>query len=70
MPTAVAARRHHPGQQTSATHGEVQIKDLALGARMSRDIETHEEWREARAAQFSVKEADLVEAVRKALAES
>ena len=50
--------------------GEVQIKDLALGARMSRDIETHEEWREARAAQFSVAEADLVEAVRKALAES
>jgi len=50
--------------------GEVQIKDLALGARMAKTIETHEEWREARAAQFSVKEADLVEAVRKALAES
>jgi len=50
--------------------GEVQIKDLALGARMSKDIESHEEWREARVAQFSVPEDKLVEAVRKALAES
>jgi histidyl-tRNA synthetase len=49
--------------------GEVQIKDLALGARMAKSIGTHEEWREARVAQYSIPEADLVEAVRKALAE-
>ena len=50
--------------------GEVQIKDLALGARMARTIDSREEWTEARAAQFSVPEDKLVEAVRKALAES
>jgi histidyl-tRNA synthetase len=50
--------------------GEVQIKDLALGARLARTIDSREAWTEARAAQFSVAEADLVAAVRKALAES
>ncbi len=49
--------------------GEVQIKDLALGARMAQTIDSREEWTEARAAQFTVAEADLVDAVRKALAE-
>ena len=34
--------------------GEVQIKDLALGARMSQTIDSREEWTEARAAQFTV----------------
>ena len=48
--------------------GEVQIKDLALGARMARTIDSREEWTEARAAQYSVAEADLVNEVRKALA--
>ena len=50
--------------------GEVQIKDLKLGARLARTIDSREAWTEARAAQFSVPEADLVAAVRKALAES
>jgi histidyl-tRNA synthetase len=49
--------------------GEVQIKDLALGTRLARTIDSREAWTEARAAQFSVPEADLVAAVRKALAE-
>jgi histidyl-tRNA synthetase len=55
--------------QDERERGEVQIKDLALGARMAKSIDSHEEWREARVAQYSIPEADLVEAVRKALAE-
>ena len=48
--------------------GEVQIKDLIEGAKAAAAIETNEEWRAARPAQFSVAEADLVEAVRDVLA--
>ena len=47
---------------------EVQIKDLIEGAKASAEIETNEEWRAARPAQFSVAEADLVQAVRDVLA--
>jgi histidyl-tRNA synthetase len=47
--------------------GEVQIKDLILGAKAAADIASNKEWREGRPAQFSVKEADLVEEVRKLL---
>ena len=47
--------------------GEVQIKDLALGARLAAGIETREEYAEQRLAQFSVPETELVNAVRKAL---
>jgi len=47
--------------------GEVQIKDLIEGAKASAQIETNEEWRAARPAQFSVAEADLVQAVRDVL---
>ena len=48
--------------------GEVQIKDLALGARLAASIASHEEYAEQRLAQFSVPETQLVEAVKKALA--
>ncbi len=47
--------------------GEVQIKDLILGAKAAADIASNKEWREGRPAQFSVKEADLVKAVREVL---
>ncbi|MEM9013863.1 MAG: histidine--tRNA ligase [Pseudomonadota bacterium] len=49
--------------------GELTIKDLVLGAAMSKDIEGNTEWREGRPAQFSVERKDLVEAVKKVLAE-
>ena len=48
--------------------GEVQIKDLIEGAKAAAAIATNKEWREDRSAQFSVKEADLVEAVKEVLA--
>ncbi|MCL4766065.1 MAG: histidine--tRNA ligase [Hyphomicrobiaceae bacterium] len=48
--------------------GEVQIKDLIEGARLSATITDSKEWREARPAQVSVPEAELVSAVRSVLA--
>ncbi len=50
-------------------NGEVQIKDLIEGKKLSEEIESNEEWREARVAQFTVKEDALVDAVRKVLDE-
>ena len=47
--------------------GVVTLKDLALGARLAAEIETHEEWK-AQPAQISVARADLVAEVRKMLA--
>src|SRR5690606_37248619 len=44
------------------TKGEVQIKDLIEGSRLSATIADAKEWREARPAQFSVPEAELVTA--------
>ncbi|WP_349366477.1 MAG: histidine--tRNA ligase [Nitratireductor rhodophyticola] len=49
-------------------NGEVQIKDLIEGKKLSAEIETNEEWREARVAQLTVSEDELVETVRKMLA--
>lgn len=48
--------------------GEIQIKDLLEGKRLSAEIESNEEWREARVAQLTVSEDELVDAVRKVLA--
>ena len=48
--------------------GEVTIKDLVLGARLSEEIEDNAEWRESQPAQFSVPRAQLVRAVRETLA--
>ncbi len=47
--------------------GEVQIKDLALGAKLSAEIEDNATWRESRPAQFTAREDELVEAVRRVL---
>lgn len=48
--------------------GEIQIKDLIEGARMSAGITDNAEWRAARPAQVTVPEADLVAEVKKILA--
>ncbi|KXF78616.1 histidyl-tRNA synthetase [Paramesorhizobium deserti] len=48
-------------------NGEVQIKDLIEGKRLSEEIESNEEWRASRPAQVTVKEADLVAEVKKML---
>lgn len=48
--------------------GEVQIKDLIEGAKAAEGIANNKEWKAARPAQFSVKEAELVEAIRSVLA--
>jgi histidyl-tRNA synthetase len=52
------------------TRGEVTIKDLVLGAQLSAKIDDNKEWREDQPAQFPVKRAALVEAVKKALAQN
>jgi histidyl-tRNA synthetase len=48
--------------------GEVQIKDLRLGAELAKGIASREEYAGQRLAQFSVLETELVAAVKKALA--
>ncbi|KQS91168.1 MULTISPECIES: histidine--tRNA ligase [unclassified Rhizobium] len=48
--------------------GVVQIKDLIEGKRLSGEIEDNATWREARVAQVSVPEAELVAKVREMLA--
>lgn len=50
-------------------NGIVQIKDLALGARLAQEITSNEEWKQ-NAAQFEVSRADLVSEVRELLARS
>ena len=52
---------------TEKDAGVVQIKDLALGARLAAEIETAEEWK-AQPAQMEIKRGDLVEEVRKMIA--
>lgn len=47
--------------------GVVQIKDLALGARLAADMTTNEEWK-AQPAQIEIKRADLVAETRKMIA--
>ncbi|MEO9339531.1 histidine--tRNA ligase [Mesorhizobium sp. SB112] len=48
-------------------NGEVQIKDLIEGKRLSEEITDNAEWREGRPAQVTAKETDLVAEVRKIL---
>ena len=48
--------------------GEVTVKDLVEGARLSEEIEDNAEWRSGRPAQISVAESDLVSAVKQVLA--
>ena len=49
--------------------GEVQVKDLVEGMRLSREITDNEEWRASRPAQQTIKRADLVATVTSILAE-
>ena len=48
--------------------GEVQLKDLIEGAKAAAAIKDNKDWKEARVAQLSVPESDLVAEVRKILA--
>lgn len=48
--------------------GEITIKDLIEGSRLSAEIEDNAEWRSGRPAQVSVAQADLVSAVQDILA--
>ncbi len=50
--------------------GEVTVKDLVLGAELSKKIGDNAEWRESQAAQTSVPRAQLVEEVKRALAQT
>ena len=50
--------------------GEVQLKDLALGSELAKNIESRADWVKDRAAQVSVKRNELVAQVRKMLARS
>ena len=47
--------------------GQVTLKDLALGARLAAEIETHEEWK-AQPAQITVPRGELIAQVRAMLA--
>ena len=48
--------------------GKVTLKDLILGAKLSSEIETSEEWRKGQPAQVSVGRSDLVPQVKEMLA--
>ncbi len=48
--------------------GEVTLKDLALGAELSKSVESRADWVQNRSAQVSVKRGDLAAEVRKMLA--
>ena len=48
--------------------GDIQIKDLRLGSQLASEVSSREEYASQRLAQWSVKEADLVAEVKKALA--
>jgi len=50
--------------------GEVTIKDLALGARLSAQIDNNREWRESQQAQVNVPRQDMVAQVQKVLGPS
>lgn len=67
-----ADRRHAPVAIIQGSeereNNEITIKDLVLGAELSKDIDDNKEWRESQPAQFSAPRADLVSAVRKTLA--
>ncbi|HAM46806.1 MAG TPA: histidine--tRNA ligase, partial [Alphaproteobacteria bacterium] len=67
-----ADKRHAPiaviaGEDEFAA-GEVTLKDLLLGSRLSAEISDNKAWREDQPAQISVPRAELVAAVRDMLA--
>lgn len=66
-----ADKRHAPcviiQGEDERTAGEVTIKDLVEGSRLSEEIEDNKEWRQGRPAQFAVQRQELVEAVKSVL---
>ena len=68
MPTAAAARSPSSRVAIERAQGVVQIKDLIEGKRLSGEIEDNTTWREARVAQETVAEADLIAKVKEILA--
>jgi histidyl-tRNA synthetase len=70
---AYADRRASPvaviAGEDEFARGVVQLKDMALGARLAAGIETHAEWK-AQPAQIEVPAADLVAQVRAMIARS
>ncbi len=51
------------------SNGEITLKNLLLGAEMSKAIESNEEWKAARPAQITIPKAELVSAVKDMLAD-
>ena len=49
--------------------GKLQVKDLIEGRKQAEAIASNEEWRETRPGQFEIEQADLVEEVKRLLAE-
>ncbi len=68
-----ADKRHAPcviiEGEDERKDGNVTIKDLLEGTRLSREIEDNKEWREGRPAQFSVPRDELTDAVGKLIAQ-
>nr|MBA2917695.1 histidine--tRNA ligase [Candidatus Liberibacter asiaticus] len=52
------------------SRGMLQIKDLAKGKELSREIKNNESWREARVAQITIPISELVSTVKKILQEN
>lgn len=48
--------------------GEITVKDLILGAKLSEEIESNEEWRSGQPAQVTVPMSELEQAILKTLA--
>ena len=67
MPTSGAAAVAVIEGGDERARGVVQLKDLALGARLAAEIATHEDWRRSRR-RWRCRAAGLVEAVRAMLA--
>jgi histidyl-tRNA synthetase len=64
-----ADKRHAPvvviAGEDEFARGEVSIKDLRLGAQLSREIKDRDEWRKGQPAQISASRETLVETVRR-----
>ena len=68
MPTGAARLASSSRAATRRPRGEVQIKDLILGATLTSIKDRDEYLKKQAEAQFAVPEAKLVEAVRRVLA--
>jgi histidyl-tRNA synthetase len=56
------------GDEKNSTPSMIQIKDLRLGSQLASEVISREEYASQRLAQWSAKESDLVDEVKKALA--